>query len=367
MNARIVPVSAPADADPVPASPTGDAARVVVPAVSFDASALTARERFEQWNERTAPSFELRLPEGVTHGDIRTRTAMWDLGPHLLTVGEYTPMISIRTARLARADQFDHLVLRMNLRRPGTRVDADGQRMVLGAGEPVLMDMTRPATFDSPGGPGLLVFLPRDALAEALPGDVDLHGAVPRGVSAQLLVSQLVNLSQRLPELTVAEARGVAQATASLLAVSLLATPQALERARPAMEDALMRQVCRWIEASLGNPALSVPMICSAFKVSRTTLYRLFETRGGVAEYIKARRLKRIHAAIVAPEHAARQLVGIAEEFGLVNAAHFSRIFRQHFGYSPSEARAHLPRSAEPLSTNRDARAYQGYMRALQR
>ncbi|MGJ7509533.1 helix-turn-helix domain-containing protein [Variovorax sp. GT1P44] len=101
--------------------------------------------------------------------------------------------------------------------------------------------------------------------------------------------------------------------------------------------------------------------------MSRSTLYRLFEARGGVADYIKERRLKRIHAAIVAPEHATRQLVGIAEEFGLVDASHFSRIFRRHFGYSPSEARAQAPISSRLLSASSDARAYYEHVRALQR
>jgi AraC-like DNA-binding protein len=348
------------------ASPGGEVARVV-PAVSFDASLLAPNERFKHWNERTATSYELRFPEGVTQGDFRSRTRMWNLGPHVLTAGDYTPMISERTAQLVRADQFNHLHLRMNLQRSGARLDADGKRLILAACEPVLTDMTRPATFDSPGGPGLLVFLPRDALADVLPSGIDLHGVVPRGASAHLLVSHLVNLSERLAELTVDEARGVAMATASLLAVSLLTTPQTLDRARPAIEEALMQQVCRWIESSLGDPALSVSTICRSFKVSRTTLYRLFEARGGVAEYIKARRLKRIHAAIVAPEHAARQLVGIAEEFGLLNASHFSRIFRRYFGYSPSDARAQAAVSPRLLSTSSDARAYYEHIRALQR
>ncbi|MBB3178752.1 helix-turn-helix domain-containing protein [Variovorax sp. Sphag1AA] len=344
----------------------GESARVVSP-ITFDASLLAPRERFELWKERTATSYELLLPSGVAQGDFRSRTHLWNLGPHLLTAGDYTPMISKRSARLVRADQFNHLHLRMNLKRPGARVDADGKRLILAACEPVLTDMTRPSTFDSPGGPGIVVLLPRDALADVLPGGMDLHGVVPRGASAHLLVSHLVNVSERLAELTVEEARGVAVATASLLAVSLRATPEALERARPAIEDTLMQQVCKWIDASLRDPALSVSTICRRFKVSRSTLYRLFETRGGVANYIKERRLKRIYAAIVAPEHAARQLVGVAEEFGFANASHFSRSFRQHFGHSPSEARAQAPIASRLLSASSDARAYYDLLRAQQR
>jgi len=349
------------------ADPQAGEADRVISAVTFDASLLAPQERFEQWRERTATSYELQLPDGLTQGDFGSRTGLWNLGPHVLTAGDYTPMISKRTAWLARADQFNHLHLRMNLKRSGARVDADGKRLVLAACEPVLTDMTRPSTFDSPGGPGIVVFLPRDAFADVLPRDMDLHGVVPRGTAAQLLVSHLVNLSERLSELTVDEAPGIAAATTSLLAVSLRATPQTLARAGPAIEDVLVRQVCRWIEASLGDPELSMSKICRRFRVSRSTLYRLFETRGGVSEYIKERRLNRIHAAIVAPENVTRQLVNIAEEFGFVNASHFSRIFRQYFGHSPSEARAQVPVSIRTAPASSDARTYYDHLRALQR
>ncbi len=83
----------------------------------------------------------------------------------------------------------------------------------------------------------------------------------------------------------------------------------------------------RYIDAHLGSARLTADALCKAFQVSRTTLYRLFEPLGGVAQEIKARRLKRIHQALSSPEMAIRQVAVIAEEFGFADPTYFSRAF----------------------------------------
>jgi transcriptional regulator GlxA family with amidase domain len=71
---------------------------------------------------------------------------------------------------------------------------------------------------------------------------------------------------------------------------------------------------------------------------SRRKLYHLFERYGGVAHYIRSRRLAACHAAIVDPLET-RQIYTIAYDHGFTDPAVFSRLFRAEFGYSPSEAR----------------------------
>jgi AraC-like DNA-binding protein len=59
---------------------------------------------------------------------------------------------------------------------------------------------------------------------------------------------------------------------------------------------------------------------------------------GGVAAFIRQRRLRGIHALLAAP-HERRRISEIAFHFGFANNSHFSRTFRNTFGYSPREAR----------------------------
>lgn len=310
-----------------------------IPSVRFDHDGLAPQDRFEAWSENRR-SFELSLPEGCAIADFSTRSTMCAVGPHVVAFGDYSPMISTRSARALRADQFDHYSLRLNLGAAGSaRIDIDGRRFIAAPGEAVLTDLARPFRYHSPGGFQVHVFIPRAALDELLPRSLALHGAVPKGACARLLSDHLASLARHMSALTAIEAAAAALATVSLLAASLTATPQTLEQARPAIESALLRQACAFIDQHLTDQGLSVQQICRAFRISRSTLYRLFEPVGGVAQYIKQRRLKRIHALLASPDQVSRQLVAIAEEHGFKSAGHFSRSFREQFGYAPSEVR----------------------------
>jgi AraC-like DNA-binding protein len=110
-----------------------------------------------------------------------------------------------------------------------------------------------------------------------------------------------------------------------------------------------LRQACRYIELHLKDADLGTLPICAAMKISRATLYRLFESYGGVANHIKERRLIRIHGLLTAPDQR-RSLALIADDHGFKDASHFSRAFRRHFGYTPSEAPAHQVIGASPPS-----------------
>jgi AraC-like DNA-binding protein len=58
-----------------------------------------------------------------------------------------------------------------------------------------------------------------------------------------------------------------------------------------------------------------------------------------VAAFIQKRRLRRIHA-ILADARDRRPIAEIAYQFGFPSGAHFSRVFRRTYGYSPREVRA---------------------------
>src|SRR5690606_8041189 len=72
--------------------------------------------------------------------------------------------------------------------------------------------------------------------------------------------------------------------------------------------------------------------------LSRRQLYNLFSGYGGVAAYIRRRRLDASHDAIIDPTDP-RQIQTIAYDAGFRDPAQFSRLFRAEFGYAPSEAR----------------------------
>jgi AraC-like DNA-binding protein len=73
--------------------------------------------------------------------------------------------------------------------------------------------------------------------------------------------------------------------------------------------------------------------------MSRDTLYRLFESLGGVRRYIQQRRLTRAYQTITDPAHAGERVGTIATRYGFSNDSVFSRAFREAYGMSPTDLR----------------------------
>jgi AraC-like DNA-binding protein len=95
----------------------------------------------------------------------------------------------------------------------------------------------------------------------------------------------------------------------------------------------------RFIEANLANRELGIEKIMSTFGLSRASLYRLFEPVGGVACYIRDRRLVRARNELTAPGLQDRRIGPIAYRAGFRSITAFNRAFREAYGESPRTAR----------------------------
>jgi AraC-like DNA-binding protein len=263
----------------------------------------------------------------------------WNLG-EMVIVREVCPQQSIRRShQMARADQMDHYQILVSFSGAGISIDADGHQLGAARGEPVVLDLARPAELVLGAGTSVQAFVPREMLDELLPGPRDLHAARLTGASATVLAEHLRSLTTCLPEMTAAQAPHAVTATLHMVAASLASTPQTPQRTRPPIESPLLRQACRYIDLHLKEPGLSVADLCVAMKVSRATLYRMFEAYGGVSNHIRERRLARIRG-VLCEGRGRRSLARIAEDHGFENPAHFSRAFRQQYGHCPSDAAA---------------------------
>jgi AraC-like DNA-binding protein len=103
---------------------------------------------------------------------------------------------------------------------------------------------------------------------------------------------------------------------------------------------ALLLQVHAFIEARLGDPALSPSGVAAANYISVRYLHKLFETeQTTVADWIRRRRLERCRRDLLDPALAGRSVDAIGQDWGLTDAAHFSRVFKRRFGVPPAEYR----------------------------
>ncbi|MCN9243338.1 helix-turn-helix domain-containing protein [Streptomyces sp. RY43-2] len=118
------------------------------------------------------------------------------------------------------------------------------------------------------------------------------------------------------------------------------------ERMREVAEDsqiarqALMLQIQAYVRQRLPEPGLSPVTIAREHNVSLRYLQKVFQEYGSSpARWIRDERLARCRAELADPslDHLPVALIG--ERSGLYGASHFSRLFRDRYGTTPSEYR----------------------------
>jgi AraC-like DNA-binding protein len=107
--------------------------------------------------------------------------------------------------------------------------------------------------------------------------------------------------------------------------------------ARAAIRAATFSTVRRYIEANLHETDLTPESVLRASQLSRPTLYRLFESEGGLAAYIRNRRLSR--AAEDLRQYPNKAVVEIAYGLGFSSASDFTRAFRRAYDMAPLDFR----------------------------
>ena len=102
-------------------------------------------------------------------------------------------------------------------------------------------------------------------------------------------------------------------------------------QARRAMRGAISQH----IEQNLDSWDLSVDTILNNFGVSRASLYRLFDDRGGVRQFISDRRLLRAVLDIAKGPLKRGAISDVAERWGFSSGPNFNRAVRREFGVAP--------------------------------
>lgn len=99
-----------------------------------------------------------------------------------------------------------------------------------------------------------------------------------------------------------------------------------------------------WRTAMASGPGMSVEQIAVALNCSKRHLYNAFaEEDQTLASYIQGLRLDACVRELQHPMAQTRPITDIALSWGFNSPSHFSRVFREHTGKSPSEFRAASP------------------------
>jgi AraC-like DNA-binding protein len=140
-----------------------------------------------------------------------------------------------------------------------------------------------------------------------------------------------------------------AQIALQMIAGTYAAIPAARpERSSRSIEHRV--RIRSYIEEHLRDAELTPHSIAAALGITPGYLHRLF-SRGteSVARYILRRRLEECHRRLSDCMQSGRSVTDIALEHGFNSLPHFSRVFRSHFGTTPSAVRGRLRETGPAL------------------
>lgn len=93
--------------------------------------------------------------------------------------------------------------------------------------------------------------------------------------------------------------------------------------------------VCKYIDARIKDPMFGPKEVLETFAIPRATLYRMFQSEGGIKAYVMR---KRLHGAVLDLAKTPRRRGRIsetAEKWGFLSRVSFNRLVRNTFGASP--------------------------------
>ncbi|MET3771519.1 AraC-like DNA-binding protein [Arthrobacter nitrophenolicus] len=231
---------------------------------------------------------------------------------------------------------------KLNLQLEGTGLlIQDNREAVLQPGDLAIYDTNRPYTLTFEQQARMMVVMfPCDALS--LPPDYvgQLSAVRMDATGLSGIVGQFIRqLSENLEVLNGPSGSRLATNALDLVSTMLHAemdmTP---DRMKP--QALLAVSIREYIEANLSDPTLSPASIAAAHFISTRHLHNVFHESGTtVASWIRSQRLDGARRDLRDPLHAGKPVGAIAARWGILDAAHFSRTFRDAFGVSPSDWR----------------------------
>jgi len=304
---------------------------------------VRAGERAETWSDINMRYFGRLRVASLDEGTLDATLDAYDVGKLRMYRIEAPAHHVARDAACGElpSDDFYKLVLQVSGR--GV-VEQQQRRVVLQPGHWILYDPRAPYSITNAERCTLLVTqVPRSLLAGLrLPGPhaIEMGQDNVAGLHG-VFGSYLRALSEQLPGLPDGVAQTVSESVVGLLASTLA---DALRRtgAPVPLPSMLRMRVRQYVQAHVADPELSIQRIADALRCSKRYLHRVFEDdESSLERQIWVSRLERCHAALTDEANAKRSAAEIGFAWGFKSSAHFSRLFKLHYGLTPGACQRH--------------------------
>ncbi|MHC5259098.1 AraC-like ligand-binding domain-containing protein [Streptomyces sp. UC4497] len=300
-------------------------------------------DQLARWRETMART---RVPMTVTtkgEGPFAGRIATGRVGYLRVATVEADAYRATRTAsHIARStEQFVGIGVQVSGR---TTVVQDGRRADAEPGDLYVYDTAHPYVLDHPKPFSVrAVHIPRrvlglsDAELRRATGTVVGTGQGYGAVLRPFLTTLVDSADSYSPTAAGRLAASVVDLFATLVAETAADTADEEETSR----SHLVARIRAHIDRHLSDPGLAPEGIAKAHHISVRYLHRLFEDEGiTVGRLVLRRRLEECARELGRGGRSAPTVSSVAQRWGFVNPAHFSRVFRAAYGISPREWRS---------------------------
>jgi AraC-like DNA-binding protein len=308
--------------------------------LTFDDRSIAPQHLFEVFHDTTAPLFDTApMSDGASCRCAATDYLVDDLVVSKLS---YDAQTFRRRRAHVRDGASDWITLQV-YRRGGIRGSiGDGREIAIDASNVGVVDLSLPFAVYSEPSVVIWVGFPRDRLERA--DELAALGEAPTwsldSTRGRALVASATDLWERLGAARPEDAGDLAGEITDTV-------NRVLRPGHFAPTDHGRRLAIKeFIAANLDDLDLNVDTVRAAFHYSRSSIYRLFDSEGGIARYIREQRLLRCFDELTQPGRSPR-VREVATRWGFDNPSHFHRLFTRRFGLAPSNlAAARRARSA---------------------
>lgn len=302
----------------------------------FGTSDLPARDQLQAWKAWYGRVFDTS-PLHVDDEGFSARARAWTLNGFAVNIVEAPGLSVVRTNALIRREPVDHWAITLS-KRNATWLDSGGATLAAPSGVPFVVSLGQPMKNEREADDRIQLYLSRDSF-HGIGTLLDACCLTPlQPAGATLLADYMRLLVRNLPSLDTEDALRLTDATRAMIAACLAPSAHRVGEIQPLINVTLMERVRRAIRRHLHSSTLGSDLICREAATSRSQLYRLLESEGGVGHYIQKQRLSEAFA-MLCDQSATRTIAAIAEMLCFADSSSFARAFRREFGVSPSDVR----------------------------
>jgi AraC-like DNA-binding protein len=305
----------------------------------------------EPWLDKVRDAYVELDFKAESTGVFRGSLAAFQLGEVMLGDVAHDAMQVSRTQQGIAQDHVQFY--KVSLQLDGYSIlEQNGRETVVAPGDLTVYDTSNPFVITTnQAARSLILTCPHDRLgiANELMGNLVATRMSGRSGLGSVTSAYLAQLGSGLSDGSVKSSR---QLEDSVLSVLRTLFNDELEKvySNGTEEQMLTYQILAGIEANLSDPDLSVASIAAEHFISTRQLQRIFQQRGTtVTRWIRERRLNRCREELLQRGSSVKNVRDVALQWGIQDAAHFSRIFRDTFGQSPSEYRLEHQRRGTPV------------------